>query len=484
MYKTGKWSKEENEILKSLAQTHICKELVTILNRSSSSIYHHAKVLGLEIKKEQEICEKQDKLKEAYTNIWTNDDIETLKKLINSKQIKEIAEILNRSENAVYRKALSLNLISTQWNEDKTIQLKELFGKYSIKQIAKIMGTSVSTINRKIKLIKEGKDIVIKEKVVSKKRKNNNNSKWNIKEIEMIRLLGKRYPCEIISDILQREKKEIYYISEKNNIFIKSKYEYEKELIKYYIENSPDFTIEELEKIFRKSRKTLMNILKEIKIEYQNSRNWTEEQVDYLIELWGYKSIQVISQITGKSIISIRNKARRLGLGPMISNNDKLTVSIIADILNIDRNTIINTWKKNGLHLKKIHLTQKKSYWVTTIENLYRFLEYNQDKWDSKNLEPKIFGEEPEWLKLKRKLDFVNIGNKPLSIDEMKLIGFLIYKNTSLKEISNILKRPVNEIIEIIERLKFNGNIRLFFEDEHIQQLNKNNYIEFLKRNN
>ena len=442
----------------------------------------------MEIKKER-ITNRYDKLKpEPFVNnsknmVWTNDEIETLKKLIPTKKIKDISKILNRSENAIYRKALSLNLISNQWNDEKTRQLKELLEKYSIKQIAQKMNTSVSTINRKIKLIKENKELVRKCKKEFNKipKKNNNNLKRDIKEIEIIKFLGSRYTCGMISDILQMEKKEIYYLAEKNNIFIKSKYDYEKELIKDYIENKANFTIEELSETFGKSKRTLLKILKEIKMEYQNSRTWTQTQTDYLMENWGYKSIQKISEITGKSIVSVRNKARRLGLGSMINNNDKLTISVIANIFNIDRNTIINVWQKKGLHIRKIHLTKDKFYRVVTIEDLYDFLERNQDKWDSKNLEPKILGPEPEWLKLKRKLDYINIGDKPLSIDEIKLLGTLIFQNTSLKEISDILKRPMNEIEEIITRLKFNGNIKLFFEKNQIESLNKNNYLIFKK---
>ena len=89
MYKTGKWTSIEEQTLKTLGPTKTCKELVNILNRSSSSIYHHAKVLNVEIKKETRDSE------------WTNDEIEKLKQLSSSHTSYQLSNILNRTEKSI-----------------------------------------------------------------------------------------------------------------------------------------------------------------------------------------------------------------------------------------------------------------------------------------------------------------------------------------------------------------------------------------------
>lgn len=513
MYKTGIWTSDEDNILLTLGPSKTCKELVGILNRSSSSIYHHAKELNIKLKKEtrdaewtkdeiktlkqlgsthtgyqlsnilnrteNSICNMASKLeiklKEKETNnIWTEEEIKTLKTLIDKKTIKEISGLVNRSENAVYRQALKLGLINNTWDDEKYNQLKSLIGKLPIKQIAEEMECSVATINRKIKLIKEGKELTtIKKETKQEKDNVVNTSSNNDPYIDEIKKLGQKFPCEVIADILGVEKKDIYYISEKNNIHIISKYEYIKKLIKEYITLNPDFTIDELSENFSKSSRRIYDILKEIDVEYKASKFWDEEQQEFLHQQWGTKSIEKISKETGKTITAIRTKAQRLNLGSMLKNSEKLPISMIADLLNVNKSTIVKCWVKKGLKISRIHLTTKTSYMVTTLKNLYSFLENNQDLWNSNNLEKYILGKEPEWLKIKRKLDILNINGKPLSINEMEQLKLLLLENKSLIEISKILKRPISDISKIINELQFNGNIKYFFNADEITQLNE-----------
>lgn len=510
MYKTGIWTSDEDNILLTMGPSKTCKELVGILNRSSSSIYHHAKELNIKLKKETRDTEWTEdeiktlkqlgpthtsyqlsnilnrtensiynmannlniNLKEKETNtIWSEEDIKTLKNLINNKTIKEISVLVNRGENAVYRQALKLGLINNNWDEEKYNQLKSLIGKLPIKQIAEKMECSVSTINRKIKLIKEGTYLDTIKKETKQQKTNVVKTVTNNFYIDKIKKLGQQFPCEVIADMLVLDKKDIYYLSEKNNIYIISKYDYLKKLIKEYVTLNPNFTIEELSEIFSKSNRRVYDILKEIGVEYKSSKFWDEEDQEFLYQQWGTKSIEKISKETGKTITAIRTKAQRLNLGSMLKNSEKLPISMVADILNVNKSTIVKCWVKKGLKISKINLTTKTSYMVTTLKNLYSFLENNQDLWNSNDLEKYILGKEPEWLKIKRKLDALNINGKPLSINEMEQLKDLLLENKSLLEISRILKRPISDICSIINELQFNGNIKYFFNVDEIIQL-------------
>lgn len=138
----------------------------------------------------------------------------------------------------------------------------------------------------------------------------------------------------------------------------------------------------------------------------QDRRKWTPEEEEEFKELWGYKPIEIIAKKLKRSIFSLKVKAVRLNLGPMIKNNlEKVTVSDIADMLQVTKDRILNNWKNNGLKLKKVKVTSKWSYYTISLDNLVDFLEKNQEKWDSRLVDPYVLGCEPEWLQEKRRKD-------------------------------------------------------------------------------
>ena len=67
--------------------------------------------------------------------------------------------------------------------------------------------------------------------------------------------------------------------------------------------------------------------------------------------------------------------------------------------------TILNSWVALGLKLDYRKMSNNRVYAFVSIENLYAFLEQNQNIWDSRVLEKNILGKEPEWLVEKRKTD-------------------------------------------------------------------------------
>ena len=60
----------------------------------------------------------------------------------------------------------------------------------------------------------------------------------------------------------------------------------------------------------------------------QDRKEWTKEEEKTLAELWGTKSIEKIAKKMKRYVFSLKVKAGRMGLGPMIQNNyEFITVS-------------------------------------------------------------------------------------------------------------------------------------------------------------
>ena len=132
--------------------------------------------------------------------------------------------------------------------------------------------------------------------------------------------------------------------------------------------------------IYLKARKLGITLI-------QDRRNWTPEEEIKLKELWGIKSVEDIAKIMQRTCISLKVKAVKMGLGPMIKNNYKvITISDICEILGVNREKISHTWVNLGLNLRKIKLTDNASYYAVTWEDLINFLKNNQNEWDSRLL--------------------------------------------------------------------------------------------------
>ena len=143
---------------------------------------------------------------------------------------------------------------------------------------------------------------------------------------------------------------------------------------------------------------------------------WTEEEEIMLSDLWGNKSMDLITKKLNRTASSISNKAYELNLGSQIDNNyDGLTIPTICKIFNVSYNTVSINWVALGLKLKSRKTSNVSAYFYVEINDLFKFLEANQNIWDSRYLEVNILGIEPEWLKQKR------ISDENIPIGELYL---------------------------------------------------------------
>jgi len=433
------WNEQlEQELIKLVNENLSIKEISEKMNIKANLIRTKIKELNLT----NETFSKEE--------IWTEEKEKELLSLIDKNTIDEIANIIGVTRNQVSKKLKKLkitkknNRIWTEEDSKKLISLKE----YDIFMICKMMNKSEATIKEKAKILG------ITLKTPPKKR-------WTKEEEEILMEYAKNYTINEIAEIFEMLPSTISNKLKHMGISAQksSKFWTEEDVLKL-IEYAKVCTIDEIAKKMGKSYGVVANKLNELNVSAVNKspklwtkeeddllllllpeystfeiskklnrseesvcvrasklgydlqskhKKWTEEEEDLLCDLWGTKSIEYIAKKLNRSSSAIMNRVWKLGLGSYTENNyDGLKIQEIADIFLIDRNTILVTWVALGLKIKVKNISKNKSYATVSIEDLYDFLEKNQDIWDSRNLEENLLGIEPEWLKQKRKSDIQN----------------------------------------------------------------------------
>ena len=234
----------------------------------------------------------------------------------------------------------------------------------------------------------------------------------------------------------------------------------------------------EIAKIMNKTENSIYLKAKKLGITLiQGRRKWTIEEEIMLSDLWGTKPIEYIAKKMKRTTTSLQIRAKHLGLGPMIRNNyDLITISDMEDLLNVDRNRIINRWVKLGLKLKKKKLTQNFYLYTITWKDLMDFLENNQNEWDSRKVEKNMLGPEPEWLQEKRKRD---IKENPLwyrlwTNEEILQTEILFKNGKTYQEIGIIMNRSTNAIGILLRNMGYSSPFPQYWQDDELEYLKEN----------
>lgn len=241
-------------------------------------------------------------------------------------------------------------------------------------------------------------------------------------------------------------------------------------------ELSDKFHYQDIAKIMGKSENAIYLKARKLGIILiQDRRKWTKQEEEQLKDLWGSKSIEYIARKLKRTVFSLKVKAVRMSLGPMIRNaTDILTIYDVVDLINVSRDRITTTWVKLGLKLNKKKLTKNTSYYFVEWDDLIEFLEKNQNEWDSRNLEPYMLGDEFDWLveKRKRDRDANPLWYRYWTTKDLKYAEHLFMVNKSDKEIADILQRTEKAIKEL--RRKFGYKSSVFWTENEIEYLQEN----------
>lgn len=137
---------------------------------------------------------------------------------------------------------------------------------------------------------------------------------------------------------------------------------------------------------------------------------WSNEEIEFLEDNWGYKSIPVIAKSLNRTISAVKAKAVKLGLGDHLDSGKYITFNqLIKELGYKDSYTwVLERYTRYGCPIK----TKKKlkhAYKVINIDEFWKWAEENKDIVKFNKLEENSLGKEPAWVKEKRILDKSNL---------------------------------------------------------------------------
>ena len=421
------WSKKEIEILTKNVVKLSYEELTVLLPKRSSCAIA---------------------IKAAELNILPNKNREYINKKWGKLPPEVIAKEVGLSVSSLYKHKRQLDILNNKtsnkkpWTENEILILKEYSQKYYYGELIKVLpGRTAASINSKahelgIKLIYEYVDL---DKASIDYIKDN----WGKVSItEMSITLG------VSLGVIYNYKKKLGL----PNIGQKKKWTVD--VINTIKQDATNLTKQQLAQKYKTSEHQITQLACENnfsvkstldKLPAHHAKKWTVEEEQQLLDLWGYKSIEYISKKLNRTVSAIKSKAHKLELGSSIySNYNGVTFYEISKLFNVSVNVIGTNWINLGLKTKVQKISEFRNCRYVEINDLYEFLEKNQDSWDSRVLEKNILGIEPDWLKEKRKRD--EISNKKFDQITLTKQQLLLSKKFLLEYQQQMTEFEENEI--------------------------------------
>lgn len=190
---------------------------------------------------------------------------------------------------------------------------------------------------------------------------------------------------------------------------------------------------------------------------------WSEEEIRTLHEQWGEKTPDAIARMIGRSTKAVKSMAKVYGLGCFLKSSEYLTQKQCTDMLGYSSKVMQRTWIPHGLKVTKKRTAGGQRNTVVLHSDLMKFLQQNQDLWDSRKCPEYALGTEPAWLKEKRQRDALlpaPIGTK-YSPAEDRTICMMLRMNKTYKEIGERLGRSAASVQCRVYRLDVWGTGKL-----------------------
>lgn len=190
-------------------------------------------------------------------------------------------------------------------------------------------------------------------------------------------------------------------------------------------------------------------------------KRWTTKEVRYLETWWGSMSLRGIAKRLDRSTACVRSKATKIGLGAELLHYDGITLSQLSRALKIDD---IKHWRNSyGLPAKRKLFGEKQRVWVIDYESFWEWAESNKKLIDFSKLEVNLLGPEPEWVAVKRSLDFEKIKSfsqfykKWSAREEAELLSLVDQYKFTYPEIAQKLGRSEHSIKGRLRALGVSG---------------------------
>ena len=137
-------------------------------------------------------------------------------------------------------------------------------------------------------------------------------------------------------------------------------------------------------------------------------RKWTQEECDYLQDKWGTVSLKTIAKKLNRSENAVLIKVSRLGLGAFLDSGEYVTWNQFLKTLGIQGGTTYKaiSWIKNRNFPIRYKKVRNCTFKVVYLNEWWIWAEANQSFLDFSKFEENALGEEPAWVKEKRRRDF------------------------------------------------------------------------------
>ena len=180
-------------------------------------------------------------------------------------------------------------------------------------------------------------------------------------------------------------------------------------------------------------------------------RQWTNEEVDYLQDSWGGVSVKGIAKRLERSIPSIKNKARKLGLGDPMLHFDGITISQLMQALDKSYNTVYSWIARYNMPVKEKLFMQEKRVKVIGYKEFWEWAEQHKELLNFAKIEENAIGAEPAWVKVKRSADKKRSQRTWLSTawtekEDQRLLQMVKLTNMTYPELASLLSRTESSI--------------------------------------
>ena len=131
---------------------------------------------------------------------------------------------------------------------------------------------------------------------------------------------------------------------------------------------------------------------------------WTQEETEYIAEMWGHKSVNEMARKLGRSAEAIKGKGKKMGLGHHLDSSEMITFRQFILAIGCPSGSYAwyrERWKKHGFPIHRKAFIKKKFHMVS-IEEFWKWAEAHQDIIDFSNFERYALGKEPDWVEEKR----------------------------------------------------------------------------------
>ena len=177
-------------------------------------------------------------------------------------------------------------------------------------------------------------------------------------------------------------------------------------------------------------------------------KNWTKQEDEYLAEYWGTVSVATLAKNLGRSENAIIVRKSRLGLGAFLESGDYVTWNQLLKAIGCGSNAggyKVTSWIKNWdfpIHTRRV---KNNSFKVVYLHEWWIWAEKNRDLLDFSKFEENSLGEEPAWVKEKRRHDYEKnrkyIKTPWTKQEDDKLLRLVSRQQYTYDELSRILRR-------------------------------------------